>query len=84
VRPEADFNGEQGHIEGALLMPLEELSNNISDIEKFKEKEIMIVCRTDRRSSKAAQYLTKNGFVNVNVVKQGMTDWNKKGYSVSR
>lgn len=84
VRPEADFNGEQGHIESAILMPLEELSNNISDIEKFKEKEVMIVCRTDRRSSKAAQYLTKNGFVNVHVVKQGMTEWNKKGYPVSR
>lgn len=41
----------------------------------------MTICRTDRRSGQAAQILTKNGFADVHVVKQGMTDWNAKGYS---
>lgn len=83
VRPTADFNGEQGHIEQALLMPLEEVSNNIDTLERFKEKEVLIICRTDRRSAKAAQILAKNGFADVHVVKQGMTDWNEKGYPIS-
>lgn len=83
VRPKADFNGEQGHIEQALLMPLEDVSNNLDALERFKEKEVLVICRTDRRSAKAAQILAKNGFSDVHVVKQGMTDWNEKGYPIS-
>lgn len=83
VRSANDFIGEQGHVEGAILMPLEELSNNLNEIERFQEKTVMIICRTDRRSAKAAQVLAKNGFTDVHVVKQGMTDWNAKGFPVS-
>lgn len=82
VRSANDFIGEQGHVKGAKLIPLEELKNSISEIENFQEKTIMIICRTDRRSAKAAQILTKSGFSDVHVVKQGMTDWNEKGYPV--
>ncbi len=83
VRSANDFVGEQGHVKGAVLIPLEDIKNSISQIEAFQEKMVMIICRTDRRSAKAAQILTKNGFADVHVVKQGMTDWNEKGYPVS-
>lgn len=42
----------------------------------------MTICRTDRRSAKAAQILAKHGFADVHVVKQGMTDWNVKNYPI--
>ena len=80
VRSAKDYVGEQGYIEGSLLMPLEELTTRLSEIENFQEKIVMTICRTDRRSAKAAKILTKHGFINVHVVKQGMTDWNLKGY----
>lgn len=83
VRPANDFVGEQGHVSGAKLMPLEELAKNINEFKSFREKTVMLICRTDRRSAKAAQILAKNGFTDVCVVKQGMTDWHKKGYPVS-
>ena len=81
VRSAEDYVGEQGHVKGSLLIPLEELNTRLSEIENFLEKTVMIVCRTDRRSAKAAQILAKHGFADVHVVKQGMTDWNAKGYS---
>ncbi|MCK5336497.1 MAG: VTT domain-containing protein, partial [Gammaproteobacteria bacterium] len=83
VRSANDFVGEQGHVEGAKLIPLEELAKSIDEIEDFQEKTVMTICRTDKRSAKAAQILAKNGFADVHVVKQGMTDWNEKGYPVS-
>ena len=83
VRPLNDFVGEQGHIEQAKPLPLEEVKNKLSEIESYKEKRVMIVCRTDRRSAKAAQLLIKNGFTDVQVVKQGMTAWNEKAYPIS-
>lgn len=80
VRSAEDYVGEQGHVKESLLIPLEELNTRISEIENFQEKTVMTICRTDRRSEKAAQILAKHGFADVHVVKQGMTDWNKAGY----
>ena len=82
VRSAADYVGEQGHVDGSLLIPLEELSSRLSEIESFQEKTVMTICRTDRRSAKAAQILAKHGFADVHVVKQGMTDWNAKNYPI--
>lgn len=82
VRSAEDYVGEQGHVKGSLLIPLEELNTRLPEIENFLEKTVMTICRTDRRSEKAAQILAKHGFADVHVVKQGMTDWNVKGYPI--
>jgi len=84
VRSAEDYVGEQGHVKGSILISLEELAKRLSEIEKFNAKTVMIISRTDRDSTKAAQILVKHGFVDVHVVKQGMTAWNLKGYSVER
>ncbi len=84
VRSEADFNGEQGHIEQATLIPLEELQQKISTIENYKNRPVITICRTDRRSSSASKMLSNLGFENVKVVRMGMTDWNKHHYPVVR
>lgn len=84
VRTAEDYIGEQGYVKNSVLIPVEELERRISEIEDFQEKTVMTICRTDKRSAKAAQILAKNGFSDVHTVKQGMTDWNKKGYSVER
>lgn len=80
VRTEKDYVGEQSHVKGSVLIPVEELASRIDEIENFQEKTVMIICRTDKRSAKAAQILSKNGFADTHVVKMGMTDWNAKGY----
>ena len=82
VRTAEDYVGEQSHVKASVLIPVEELEQRFSEIEEFQEKTVMIICRTDRRSAKAAQILSKHGFADVHVVKQGMTDWIAKGYSI--
>lgn len=82
VRTADDFTGEQGHIPGATNIPLEELPDRISELADYLEKPVGIVCRTDRRSVKAARILAQNGFADVHVVKGGMTDWHQHGYPV--
>ena len=83
VRNLADFNGEQGHIEQATLLPLEELSQRFTELEDYKNKAIVTICRTDRRSSEAAKMLSNSGFENVQVARMGMTDWNKHNYPLA-
>ena len=84
VRPAADFTGEQGHIAGAINIPLEELPGRFAELAPHEEHTILLVCRTDRRSSKAAQLLSQQGFADVHVAKMGMTGWNQHGFPVQR
>jgi len=82
VRNEAEFNGEQGHIDQARLIPLQQLKQQLEQISDYKNKPVITICRTDRRSSEAAKILIDLGFENVKVVRMGMTDWNKHNYPV--
>jgi uncharacterized membrane protein YdjX (TVP38/TMEM64 family) len=80
VRTAEDFAGKLGHIKQAINLPLEEMSDSLSELDGDLEKTIALVCTTDRRSEKAAQTLTRHGFADVHVVKGGMKDWNANGY----
>lgn len=84
VRSAADFVGEQGHIAGAVNIPLEELADRLVELAEYEERPIALVCRTDRRSSQAAQLLARQGFADVHVCKGGMTEWNASGFPVER
>ena len=77
VRTAEDYDGEQGHIAGSTLLPLEQLEKRIDEINEYYEKTVVCICRTDRKSAKAAQILAEKGFADVHVVKMGMTDWIK-------
>lgn len=82
VRTAVDYINEQGHIVNSLNIPVEELGNRLDEIADYVERPIAIVCRTDRRSAKAARLLTRKGFADVHVVKGGMMDWNQAGYGI--
>ena len=84
VRGVADFKGELGHIAGARNIPLEELGGRMQEVDDYRERPIAIVCRTDRRSLKAAQLLARRGFGDVHVVGGGMMAWNQSGLPVER
>jgi rhodanese-related sulfurtransferase len=84
VRTAADFTGEQGHIEGALNIPLEDLSGRLGELEDYRERPVAIVCRTDMRSAEASRLLGKAGFADVQVVRNGMSGWLKAGLPVTR
>jgi len=84
VRTAEDFVGEQGHIAGAANIPVEELKDRADEISDCLERPVLIVCRTDRRSEKAAQLLTRKGFADVHVIEGGMTEWNRAGLPVEK
>ncbi len=84
VRGVADFTGELGHIAGARNIPLEELDGRSQEMDDYRERPIVIVCRTDRRSLKAARLLARRGFSDVRVVRGGMMAWNQSCLPVER
>jgi uncharacterized membrane protein YdjX (TVP38/TMEM64 family)/rhodanese-related sulfurtransferase len=84
VRTSEDFIGEQGHISGAVNIPVEELQQRMAELGDHLEQPVAIVCRTDKRSVKAALLLTEEGFADVHVVHGGMTKWIEAGLPVTR
>ncbi len=84
VRSAKDFSGELGHVAGATNIPLPELGARLAEIADHCKQPVVTICRTDRMSSSAAQLLAAQGFTDVTVVRQGMTDWNKRGFPVER
>jgi rhodanese-related sulfurtransferase len=82
VRTTADFVGEQGHIAGATNIPLEALEARLDELVVDLERPIALVCRTDRRSARAATLLARRGFADVHVVQGGMTAWLGNGWAV--
>ncbi len=83
VRTAADFTGEQGHIPEALNIPVEDLPARMGELADYADRPVAIVCRTDKRSAKAALLLGKGGFSDVHVVRGGMTRWNELGLPVT-
>jgi uncharacterized membrane protein YdjX (TVP38/TMEM64 family)/rhodanese-related sulfurtransferase len=82
VRSAQEYCGEFGHIEQSVNIPLDSLRERMAELENFQEKTVAVVCRTDVRSVKAAQWLAQNGFAHVHVVHRGMTAWAERGYAV--
>ncbi|PKO76533.1 MAG: sulfurtransferase [Betaproteobacteria bacterium HGW-Betaproteobacteria-15] len=80
VRGASEFTGEGGHIYGALNLALEDLPNRLVELEDYKQSTVRLVCRTDRRSTQAAQLLTAAGFIDAQPVRGGMTAWHAKGW----
>lgn len=84
VREPEEFTGELGHIPGSLLIPLKELSARVGEIEAYKDKDVVAICRAGVRSTTAAAILTGLGFERVSNLKGGMLDWNDQNLPVER
>lgn len=77
VRTDAELTGALPKIESALHIPVQELEARVDELEKYKDKEIVVVCRTQNRSSKAAGFLNGKGY-DAKSVTGGMQEYYKK------
>lgn len=68
----------EGHIQGAKLIPVQELQTRLNEIPK--DKQVYVYCRSGKRSAKAAGILAGTGFTNIENVLGGITAWQQSGY----
>ena len=72
ARTEEEFN--EGHIDGAILIPEYEVSTRAEKELPDKDQLILVYCRSGRRSKIAAQALVDLGYTNVKEF-GGIIDW---------
>lgn len=63
VRTVEEWNN--GHIEGAILIPYDQIAEKIGSVAKDKKQKIYVYCRTGRRSTLAKETLEKLGYQEV-------------------
>lgn len=60
---------------GGLLVPLGTIPQKIEDLAEYKDKEVIVYCRTGGRSSSAVAFLKAHGFTNPRNLVGGVHAW---------
>ncbi|HEX2942893.1 MAG TPA: sterol desaturase family protein [Rhodopila sp.] len=78
VRQPEEFMAPPGHLPGAVNVPLAELAKHTSGLAARKQP-IVVICKTDRRSARAATELRAAGLHDVAVLRGGTDAWLQQG-----
>jgi len=73
VRTQEEYDA--GHIESSLLIPVSELESRLDEIEAYKDKSVLVYCRSGNRSVTASNILIDNGFTDVHNLLTGYNGW---------
>ncbi|MGD9548209.1 MAG: rhodanese-like domain-containing protein [Candidatus Krumholzibacteriia bacterium] len=82
VRTPREF--QDGHIDGATLIPVQQFQQRIGEIAAHKNDPVFVYCRTGNRSTVAAKLMIDAGFTNVINLRQGIVEWSREGLPVTR
>ena len=82
VRDAKEF--ASGHLPRARHIPLAELSNRVEELAKYKEKAVIVTCRTGVRAGGAIRLLRKAGFATVYQLKGGVVAWEQASLPVEK
>ena len=75
VREQNEY--DSGHILNAKLIPLGKLKSRLGELEKFRERSIVVVCRGGNRSNAAVALLNKEGFAQAISLAGRVVAWEK-------
>ena len=82
VRESSEFAG--GHIPDAINIPGGKLLDRLHEIEKFKDKPLIICCAAGMRSNKACRELKQKGFEKLYNLSGGVDAWNAASYPLHK
>lgn len=82
VREDAEF--AQGHIAEARHIPLGQLASRLDELEKWKDKPVVVNCQGGVRSSKACGVLRTSGFTQVSNLAGGIAAWQSAKLPVTK
>lgn len=82
VRDQKEFDA--GHILNAKLIPLLKLKESIGELERHRDRPLVVVCRSGQRSATACALLGNRGFDQVYNLSGGMLAWQKADLPVEK
>jgi len=75
---------ESGHVPEARNIPSGQIADRVSELEKYKDKPLILVCQTGARSMTACNKLSKLGFSRVHSLNGGIGAWRTAGLPIKK
>tara|TARA_R110002049_G_scaffold59729_10_gene161334 strand:- start:2880 stop:3293 length:414 start_codon:yes stop_codon:yes gene_type:complete len=73
LRDAAEY--KKGHIVGSLNIPAAKLAARVAELEKYKDKPIILVCKMGQQSGAAGKQLKAENYTKVYKMSGGMMEW---------
>ena len=73
IREKGEFSA--GHIVDSINMTNAQIKDRITELEKFKDSPIIVVCKSGQTASVASKTLKDNGFPQVYRLQGGIMEW---------
>lgn len=77
VRDSKEFR--EGHITESRNIPFSSLKENLTQLDKYKEKPVILVCKMGQHAGAAGKILSTSGFKDVRRLSGGITTWKSDG-----
>ncbi|MBI2959821.1 MAG: rhodanese-like domain-containing protein [Betaproteobacteria bacterium] len=82
IRSAEEF--QKGHILNARNVPAAQLEPRLADLEKFRQKPVIVACESGSRSGSAAALLRKHGFAQAASLAGGVGAWQQAGLPMEK
>lgn len=82
VREQTEYDA--GHIINSRLISTRALKERIGELEKFRERPIVVVCHSGSRATAATALLNREGFTQAHLLVGGVTAWKKASLPLER
>ena len=82
VRDEDEYR--QGHIAGSINVPLAKLNERSGELEKYRDKPVILVCKLGNQATHAGRQLQQQGFARLYRLRGGIQGWRADSLPVVR
>lgn len=82
VREQSEW--DEGHIPGAIFIPLSRFEEEFEKHLPNPDAEVVVQCRSGKRSLDACQRLLGEGFTNLKNMSDGILGWMDEGYPIEK
>jgi len=82
VREDSEY--ESGHIPNSKHIPAGRIGDRLKELERYKGKPVVVLCRSGNRSTSACAILRKQGFADVRSLKGGIEAWQQASLPVKK
>ena len=82
IRKQEDYL--EGHIINAINIPMNELENRKKELEKYKDRPVILYCMNGSESARAARFIKQMGLEKTCYLKGGLITWRNANMPVER
>ena len=75
---------EQGHVVGSINVPFSTVGDRLAELERYRERPVVLACRMGQHSGMAGTQLRKAGFERVVRLAGGMIEWQNQNLPLVR